>query len=421
MSLFRIALCILAAAIAASAARAASSKTSAKNDLAVWPNRVSQANSDPWLVRNHDRIRQMRPRLLVMNFANGVPSEKARQKVDDLIAAMRESSRYHGYQDPNAPAFLDYQIEKFIDMTDAAPPAERLDNNSTKFPRVPDWKEGRINFRYKRLFEPEFTRHYDIRDPKDRSRTLSLAELVDRGIINEVWFLAYHGKYGSPFESIEVKQDYDERFQKIPGKSRQAGNGGDPEQPFIGRSLRILFINVERGIGCAMESLGHSYEGMARSGAIPYLKRYFEEYGGFDLDEKYGTPFDSLYACPDDVSYPDPTTLVYPWKGETRTVKAYVPVGGNVHFVPNGRRDYDMDNTAPVLSTIEHYRRFDGPDGKDKAEIWTPQAFEKYRSLAPDCMGRWLVYWRQNMPGLNNLSLDDSGRPMKNWWPFLFY
>jgi hypothetical protein len=25
------------------------------------------------------------------------------------------------------------------------------------------------------------------------------------------------------------------------------------------------------------------------------------------------------------------------------------------------------------------------------------------------------------MPGLDNTALDDDGRPMKNWWPFLFY
>jgi hypothetical protein len=41
--------------------------------------------------------------------------------------------------------------------------------------------------------------------------------------------------------------------------------------------------------------------------------------------------------------------------------------------------------------------------------------------MAPDCMGPWLVYWRQNMPGLDNRQKDADGRPMKNWWPFLFY
>ena len=46
---------------------------------------------------------------------------------------------------------------------------------------------------------------------------------------------------------------------------------------------------------------------------------------------------------------------------------------------------------------------------------------EPYRELADDCMGRWVVYWRQHMPGLGNTALDDDGRPMKNWWPYLFY
>ena len=52
---------------------------------------------------------------------------------------------------------------------------------------------------------------------------------------------------------------------------------------------------------------------------------------------------------------------------------------------------------------------------------WTPAVLDPYRELAPDCMGRWVVYWRQHMPGLGNTALDDEGLPMKNWWPYLFY
>ena len=32
-----------------------------------------------------------------------------------------------------------------------------------------------------------------------------------------------------------------------------------------------------------------------------------------------------------------------------------------------------------------------------------------------------LIYWRQNFPGLDNRQKDELGKPMKNWWPFLFY
>ena len=39
-------------------------------DETVWPNSVSRANSDPWLAENHDKIKLMRPRLLLINFSN---------------------------------------------------------------------------------------------------------------------------------------------------------------------------------------------------------------------------------------------------------------------------------------------------------------------------------------------------------------
>jgi hypothetical protein len=384
----------------------------------VWPNTQSSANSDEWLVENSQKITEMRPRVLIINFANGMNRGDAEKKVADLIAAIRESSRYHGFEDADAPAFLNYQVAKFVDLTDAHPLPEKLDGNSSKYPRVPDWKEG-INFQYSQLFDEKFAKYYGFEG--DNDKPLTLAQLVNGGKVNEVWFLAYQGNYGSPYESIELKQAYDDHFKKIQFKFVQAGNGGDEGQQNIGRSLRILFINAERGVGCAMESLSHSFEGMSNSGAIPEFTRYFREYADFDLDKKYNMPFDSLYARNGaEMNYPDPTTIEFMWNGEMRRVKNYVPVGGNVHFPPNARKDYDMDNAQPVMSTIEHYRRFDD-HGKDRATLWTPKVFDKYRTVAPDCMGPWLVYWRQNMPGYKNLSKDDAEKPMRNWWPYLFY
>ena len=235
--------------------------------------------------------------------------------------------------------------------------------------------------------------------------------------------LCVHDREGGPFEATEVKQAYDEGFRKIPGRSVQAGNGGSPDQPFLGRSLRTVFLNVERGPGCALESMSHSMEGMGRTGVVPYFSRYFAEYAGFDLKARFGLPFDSLYGRDPgtELDYPTPTSLRYTWRGERRTLEGYVPAGGNVHFMPSGRRDYDLDDTAPVLSTIESFRLRNGPGGRDLAEPWTASKFARYRRLADDCMGPWLVYWRQNMPGLNNRAVDGEGRPMKNWWPFLFY
>ena len=74
-----------------------------------------------------------------------------------------------------------------------------------------------------------------------------------------------------------------------------------------------------------------------------------------------------------------------------------------------------------MLSTIEDWRIGSGEGGRDVAQPFTNKKFARYRDFAPDGMGPWLVYWRQNMPGLDNRQKDDQGKPMKNWWPFLFY
>lgn len=385
----------------------------------IWPNAQSRANSDPWLIANHDRITQMRPRVLVINFMNGLTPAEQQSRADRLIAALEESSRYHGYENPSAPPFLDYQIFKLIDLSDPTPPADPdPDGNSTKFPRQKD--EGDSIFRYDALFGKQFAAYYGVKAPDGHDMTLS--ELVNAGKVHEVWFIANQGPHGAPYECVELKQRYDANFKKLPGKYVQAGNGGSKRQPWIGRSLKILFINGSRGPGCAMESLSHSLEWMATCGAIPYFEKCFMEYADFDLDKRYGLPFTKLYdRGPTDLSYPNAHTLAFTWKGERREVENYAPRGGSVHFMPSARKDYDLDNPQPVNSSIEHYRRHDGPDGRDLVEPWTNARFAQYRKLANDCQGPWLVYWRQNMPGLDNRSIDDQGRPMKNWWPFLFY
>ena len=82
-----------------------------------------------------------------------------------------------------------------------------------------------------------------------------------------------------------------------------------------------------------------------------------------------------------------------------------------------------MWNTQPVMSTIDHAFMRDGLGGKDIAEIWNTTKLNvyPYNSVAGDCMGKWIVYWRQAMPGLDNTCTDDNGDPMPNWWVFLFY
>jgi hypothetical protein len=394
------------------------------DDLTVWPNKISYRNSDPWLWQNHDKIRKMRPRVLVINFANTHDMEAIRKAAEQYSRAISESTRYHGFDDPDAPAFIEYQIVKYVDMRDRPVPEERAKRNSAFFPYKPKGTPGQ-NCDYSRFYSDEFARAYGFQYPGDHTRYLNLHELINAGLVHELWFFAIHDDRGSPLETIEIKQYYDDDCRPIEGKHGPAGNGHDDSIPWSGRSFRITFLNVHRGIGCGMENLGHALEGTAHANAIPYFRKYFYEFGEFDLDERYGLPWKSLYPPlwgeGNRAEYPDKTTMVIHSKGKTYQVENYVAFGGNVHFPPGARGHYDLDSPYVVKTVIENYRLRNGPDGKDKVHDFDKGRFKQYADLAPDCMGQWMIYWRQCMPGLDNKCVDDEGQPMKNWWVFLFY
>ena len=138
--------------------------------------------------------------------------------------------------------------------------------------------------------------------------------------------------------------------------THHAGNSGQHDAPWIGRSLRILFVNFERGVGCAMESLGHSLERMATCGALPYYERYFREYAMLDLYRRYGLPFESLYLKgPQNVAYPSPsrasTARLAQAPVETTCRRRQRPLHAQRPRRLRPRR------RGPVLSTIETWRQ----------------------------------------------------------------
>jgi hypothetical protein len=379
-----------------------------QRDLTAWPNCESSASSDPWLVAHHDRLRVMRPRVLVLNFCNDIDLAGVEDRTRRLIAALAESTRHHGWEDPEAPAFLQYDVLKYVDLRDPSPAPDRVARSSSLAPRVGH------DFDYGALYSADFARRYGIDG-------LDLHALIRRGDVHELWFYLHHDDEGGALETIEDKQRYDEALRPLAGQHGWAGNGHSDTMPWSGRSFRITFLNPRRGIGCGMENFGHALEGLATSGAVPYFSRYFREYAELDL-ERRGLPFGSLYALGgDDRVEHEGDVMTIRRGGETHRVEGYVAVAGNVHFPPGARRHYDLDSPHVVKSRLARYRRFDGPDGQDLTIDFTCRMFDRWREPVSDGMGPWLVLWRQAMPGLDNRALDDARRPMKNWWPFLFY
>jgi hypothetical protein len=158
-------------------------------------------------------------------------------------------------------------------------------------------------------------------------------------------------------------------------------------------------------------------------GSIPYFQANFTPFANFNLDTRHGTPFSSWYACsdPDCVTFTSDNALTWKASGQTGAIAPYDQACGSVHFPPNARGHYDDQDPQAVLSTCEHFGLKDGPAGADGTEEYTDAKSQKYDSLAPDCEGGWQVYWRQSFPGLGNHAVGADGKPMKNWWPFLYY
>jgi len=74
-----------------------------------------------------------------------------------------------------------------------------------------------------------------------------------------------------------------------------------------------------------------------------------------------------------------------------------------------------------VTRHLPHSRGDDFSDRGDATSQYTSALVEAYERAHGDCGGGWLIYWGQSMPGLGNAAVGTDGRPMKNWWPFLFY
>ena len=402
------------------------------DELLVWPNPESGANSDPWLAEHHADLVQIRPAVLALNFVNAKSNDEMLGHMQQVFDAMAEASRWHGYADPSSPPFVLYRVACAVDLRDEDPPPGWPYRNSSLYPRE-NPQEGMWGFDYEALFTEAFAALMDIRDPGDPGHALDLCELVDRGLVHEVWV---YGDADVPdagaAEILEIKPYYDEGGRRLDRPMNPcAGNGCfDDEDTFPAhctRTVRIGWMNNTRGPGCYLESLAHGFESIAawNEDQIPRLSRDFIPFAGYRLDDRYGIPFDSWYDCPYGqpcLSYPTMTSvawqIAFSYQG---TIDPYDPVCGNVHFPPNARMHYDLESPFWVRTTCQGYAMGENADGTDRLRPFRGLDFEAYEAIAGDCMGPFLVWWRQNFPDGRHGARDAEGEPMPVWWPYVYY
>ena len=385
----------------------------------VWPNTDSKANSDPWLPAHHDGIVSLHPRLLVLHFYNPMSRNDARALIDKEIAALAEGSRYHAYRDSSAPVFLQYDVVKVVDLTDH-PPAPGWEHPSSSL--LPVTPEGA--FDTAKLFSDEFTDHYDLYNPNDPSRRLSLCQLFEQGIVNEVWLHTGEGRPRGPELVLQRRQVYDEAGNAIAGSFRTTIGSEVLDTVACPVTIRMSALVPSRGVGCDLQAHGFGIEAMTRS--IPYLDDNARAFFNHDMRSRFGTRFngwndlcDAQYTpC---VDYPSPTTAVgFYDDGTSWRIDPFRQGCGGADFPPNARYRWDFSNEQQVDARCAHYGMRDGEGGQD---IYEPYSYPKINTHEgfDDCGGEWQLFWRQSMPGLQNPARANDGAPMKNWWPFLFY
>jgi hypothetical protein len=382
-----------------------------------WPNPIAPANSDPWLRENHDALKVMKPRVLVLDVQRvGRPIETV---VEGIIAAIAAGSRYHGYSDANAPAFLQYEVEKIVDLRDP----------SAEYPSF--WPPG-PNFDVGQLYTAAFAQRYGFADPDRPGQFLTMCQLFERGMIHELWIAAEAG-VRAVYENQSRMQRYDANLNKIAGSFQECTNGcyNDPGNLVNCKvSTRMQEVNKGRGFGCFSHAAGHAIENMGD--AIPYLRTNMSRFLYQGMRQRYGLPYDRLYdfdcflgqaQAQRKCTFPSPTTLQYTaTMGQSFTFTEFGQGCGDVHHKPN-----IYGSGVVAAHACEHYGLRDGTDSKDLTTLYSQAGsladtkMAEYDRQFPDCDGGWNTYLRQSMPGLGNPAFAADGAAMKNWWPFLFY
>lgn len=398
-------------------------------DYVEWPNPASDATGDAWLRANHQEVEVLRPRVLVLNFANDSSMSEVEQLVDEIVAGFEYASQPAELGSDAEPQ-LQYEVAKVVDMRNGRagnPPVPDgwPHDNSTLFPRE-ETARG-LRFDYEEMFSRGFAEYYGY-ESESRDRPARLCELVESGRIHDVWIVGAHSEDDAvPAEVLEYKQRYTDAGNPIPDSfSPCAGNGCfrrevDP----CDRSVRIGFINYKRGPGCYLHNIGHLMEWLNSHHVVPEYSRWFDRFAGMDLNERYDLPFESLYGveCSRDqcITYPDASTIEIRHLGETYEIEDWDPVCGNCHFPPNATGHYDYGHSAPVRTTCSGFGKQEVSCRQDAASEVSNGAWEELKSDVPDCGGGFLVWWYRRMPAHGTSHRYPSGEPMKSVWPFLFY
>lgn len=204
----------------------------------------------------------------------------------------------------------------------------------------------------------------DTADYPRTFREFGILPRIDRGEIDEVWFM------GGPYFG------YNESAMAGPGAFYI--NGAVYDQVPSKRPFAIMGYNYERGVAEMIHNLCHRTEStMTRV------------YGGWKVDE-LNTAWARFAAN-------------FQQSGGVASV-------GSCHWPPNAEKDYDYANPRTVQSSADDWLRYPDLTGKTRPvnrETWG----------GPDYHRNYMKWWFAHLPKAPGTSAD--GR-LNNWWEYVF-
>jgi hypothetical protein len=220
-----------------------------------------------------------------------------------------------------------------------------------RFLSEPGWetfKKHGTKFEYKKFID-----HYGF------------CEMRDKGLINEVWLWTF--PYGGTWEST------------FAGKNAFWLNSDPVEGTSCKDLLTIMGLNYEREMSLAMESYGHRVESIMRK----VYGRWDHKAAGNLNNWELFTSFNKIMPG-----------------------KAHI---GNIHFPPNGVKDYDWINKTKVSTLADNWFNYPNLSGINARIV--------------DCV-EWncthlgyMTWWMHHLPRYRGLNAKDGH--LNNWWHYV--
>ena len=284
--------------------------------------------------------------------------------ITSAVPVLNEGSRYHGYKDPTAIAFLNYQVIDTRKFYTPIPRGVALDTQ-------PDGTVSRRPY-YSQILTNVNTCNY-----------------VNNLGVQEVWMYGYHSKYIVPDES-RMSSKYGDISNSYPKEETLATQY---KMPRCAKAYTLYNFTYQPGGGAAMGNTIHNRIHQIEN-MIPFA------------EGKYPP---SSTTIPGSTFWGDFSEYVQ----DTTSRASYRSSCGNAHYPPNWQ-NAKTDAYRYDLKTL----------GRFNCETWNPDD-TKTTYITAGCE-RWgctdvgfYKYFMQNIPGYNN-GIVFNGQPMKNWWE-IFY